>query len=377
MNIRRIIRIFKKEWTQTLRNRQLLPLLIVAPIFQLLLFGYAVSTDVNHIATAVLDEDRTEASRTLIEQFVRANNFDYTAYLTSPKEIATWLDTGRAQLVLRIPRGFSADLLASRTAHIQTILDGTDSMTARIIAGYVTGVLQRYDAGVTAERVMRMRESLPQIPMLDPRVRVWFNPELKSVYFMVPGVLALILLLVTMMMTSLALVREKEIGTLEQLVVTPITPGELMLGKTLPFLIFGLMDMVGVLLVAMFWFHVYVAGSVALLFVLAMLFILTSLGLGIFISTVSKTQYEAMLTSFFFLMPSILLSGFMFPIDNMPRAIQYITYAIPLRYFLEIVRGIFLRGTTLQWLLPQVLALAAFAIGILTLSTLRFSKRLG
>ena len=377
MNLRRIIRLIKKELTQTFRNKRLLPIIVVAPVMQLLLFGYAVTTDVDHIAVAVLDEDHTASSRGLIEQFVRSNYFDYQVALTSEREVEHWLNTGDAQMVLHIPRGFMGDLAAGRVAHVQILLDGADSMTARIIAGYSTAVMQRYAGGIQAERVMRLRANLPQLPALDGRLRVWYNPELRSVNFMVPAVLCQILLLVTMMMTSLAIVREKEIGTLEQLVVTPITPLELMLGKTLPFLLIGLLDLTFVLLLATFWFHVYIAGSVALLIALSILFLLTTLGLGIFISTISNTQHEATLSSFFFLMPSIILSGFVFPIENMPQALQWITYLIPMRYALEIIRGIFLRGVGLSALWPQVLPLIAFAVGILTISALRFSKRLG
>jgi len=377
MNLRRIIRLIKKELLQTVRNKRLLPIMIVAPVLQLLLFGYAVTTDVNHVATAVLDEDHTSTSRALIDQFIRSGYFGYQVALTSEQEIDRLLDAGHAQMVLHIPRGFAKDLAVNRTALVQLILDGSDSMTARIVSGYATAVLQRYGGTIQAARVMRLRATLPRLPTLDGRLRVWYNPELTSVNFMVPGVLCLILLLVTMMMTSLAIVREKEIGTLEQLVVTPITPAELMLGKTLPFLLVGLLDMTFVLLVATLWFHVYVAGSVLLLFVLSILFLLTTLGLGIFISTVSQTQHEATLTSFFFLMPSIILSGFIFPIENMPPALQWLTYLIPLRYFLEIIRGIFLRGIGLDLLWPQVLALAIFALAIITFSALRFSKRLG
>ena len=377
MNFRRILRLFKKELLQTRRDKRMLGIIFVAPILQLFLFGYAVSTDINHIVTAVYDEDRTAASRELVARFERSGYFEYAHDLSGPQEIDGLLDAGKAQMVLHIPRGFAADVARNRTATVQTILDGSDSMTARIIAGYATGIIQQYSAGIMQERLDRVRGSVARVPAVETRARVWYNPELKSVYFMVPGVLCMILLIVTMMMTSMAIVKEKEIGTLEQLVVTPITAAELMLGKTLPFLLIGMLDMVLVLLVAVFWFKVYVAGSVLLLFALSALFLLTTLGLGIFISTVSKTQQEATLTSFFFFLPFVLLSGFMFPIENMPQVIQYVTYAIPLRYFLEIIRGIFLRGVGLEYLWPQVLMLAGFGVGILALAAKRFSKRLG
>ncbi|MHB9110902.1 MAG: ABC transporter permease [Armatimonadota bacterium] len=377
MNIRRIIRLLKKELVQIFRDRRSIGLLVVAPVLQLFMFGYAVTTDINQISTAIYDEDRTAASRELIERFTSSGYFIPNYYLSSPREIDALLDGGKVQMVLHIPPGFARDLARGRGAEMQTILDGSDSMTARIIAGYATAVIQGYSGRVMAQRLDRLRGTVTRVPAIEGRLRVWYNPELRSARFMVPAVLSMILLTITIMLTSMSIVREKELGTLEQLVVTPLTPAELMLGKTLPGLLIGMLDMAFVLLVAIFWFHVNVAGSILLLFLLSILFLLTTLGLGIFISTISKTQHEATLTSFFFILPFIILSGFMFPIENMPRVIQYVTYIIPMRYFLEIIRGIFLRGVGLEYLWPQTLALAAFGVGILTLSAKRFSKRLG
>jgi len=377
MSIRRIIRLVKKELLQTFRDKRSVGLLLLSPILQLFLFGYAVTTDINHIATAVYDEDRTAASREFVARFTRSGYFIYRQYLTAPEQINEVLDAGKAQMVLHIPPGFAKDLARVREARVQTILDGSDSMTARVIAGYATAVVQQYSGAVMAERLDRLRGMVTRVPAIEGRLRVWYNPDLRSARFMVPAVLCLILLTITVMLTSMSIVKEKELGTLEQLVVTPITPAELMLGKTLPGLLIGMLDMTFVLLVAVLWFRIPVAGSVPLIFLLSALFLMTTLGLGIFISTISKTQHEATLTSFFFILPFIILSGFMFPIENMPRIIQYITYAIPVRYFLEIIRGIFLRGVGLEYLWPQTLALAGFGIGILTLSAARFSKRLG
>jgi ABC-2 type transport system permease protein len=377
MNWHRILRIIRKEFIQLRRDPRLLRLVLIAPVFQLLIFGYSVTTDVTHIGTAVLDEDRTSASRALTERFVRSRYFDYDHDLSRPDEIDRLLDTGRAQLVLRIPRGFARDLARGRTAEVQLILDGSDSMTASIISGYANGVIREHSARIAAERLDRLRARLPSIPSLDPRLRVWYNPELKSVYFMVPAIMCTILLVVTTLLTSLAIVKEREIGTLEQLIVTPIHPRELMIGKTVPFVIIGFIDMTLVLLAAVLWFRVPVAGSIPLLFLLSAAFLLTTLGIGLFISTISRTQQQAMMTTFFFLLPSFLLSGFMFPIENMPRVIQYITYAIPLRYFLVIVRGIFLKGNGLAILWPQVLILTAFGLAIIWLAASRFQKRLG
>ena len=377
MNPRRILRLIKKELLQTRRDKRMIAMILMAPVFQLFIFGYAVTTDVKHISTAVLDQDRTAASRDFIERFIRSGYFEYKDYLNRPEEVDRLLDAGKVQIVLTIPRGFADDLSRGRSAQVQAILDGSDSMTAGIISGYAAEVVREYSAGVALSRLARLKSVVPQVPRLEGRTRVWYNPELKSVNFMVPGVLCLILLIITVNLTSAAIVKEREIGTLEQLVVTPITARELMIGKTVPFLLIGLLDMTLVLTVSVFWFHVPIAGNVFLLFALSAIFLLTSLGLGIFISTISKTQHEASLTAFFLMFPSVLLSGFMFPIANMPKVIQLITYLIPLRYFLQIIRGIFLKGNGIAQLWPQVIVLAIFGIAILTASALRFSKRLG
>ena len=377
MNLRRILHLVRKELLQLRRDPQMLRILFMSPIFQLFVFGYAVSTDIRHVSTALFDQDRSVQSREIAERFVRSGYFDIEQRPEAPGEVDGLLDDGRVQVALVIPRGFAADLAADRTARVQLLVDGSDSMTAAMIAGYAGGIAGEYSARVAAERLDRMRGRIPRVPAVEERTRVWYNPELKSVRYMVPGVLSMILFLVTMLMTSMAIVKEREIGTLEQLIVTPITPGELIVGKTLPYIGIGFVEMVLVLALSTFWFRVPIAGSVGLLFALSLVFIFTSLGLGLFISTVSHTQQQAMMTTFFFMLPSILLSGFMFPIANMPRIIQYITLLIPLRYFLVIVRGIFLKGNGLAILWPQVAVLLVFGIGILSLSALRFRKRLG
>lgn len=377
MNFRRIWRLVRKELIQTRRDKRMLGILFIAPIFQLFLFGYAISTDINHVPMAIFDEDRSAASRALITRLESSGYFEEKAYLTNYEAVNTVLDAGNVEMVLHIPHGFTRDLGRNHTAIIQTILDGSDSMTARVVTGYAEGVMQQYSGTIMLQHLQRHAGSLSRLPGIDARLRVWYNPELRSVNFMVPGVMCMILLVITTMMTSMAIVKEKEIGTLEQLIVTPITAAELMLGKTLPFLAIGLFDMLLVLLAAVGWFHVAVAGSILLLVLLTILFLVNTLGLGIFISTISKSQHEATLTTFFFLLPFILLSGFIFPIENMPIAMQWITYAIPLRYFLEIVRGIFLRGNGIAVLWPQILILAAFGVGILALSASRFRKRVG
>jgi ABC-2 type transport system permease protein len=377
MNVRRILHLMRKELLQLRRDPQMLRIVFIAPLFQLFVFGYAVTTDVKHVATALLDQDRSVQSRELAERFVRSGYFDIVQRPAGPAAVDALLDDGAVQLALVIPRGFAADLAAERTARVQLLIDGSDSMTAGMVAGYAGGVAGEYSARIAAERLERLRARVQSVPAVEERTRVWYNPELKSVNYMVPGVLSMILFLVTMLLTSMAIVKEREIGTLEQLVVTPITPLELIVGKTLPYVAIGFIDMLLVLALSTFWFRVPIAGSVALLFALSTVFIFTSLGLGLFISTISLTQQQAMMTTFFIMLPSILLSGFMFPIANMPRLIQYVTLLIPLRYFLVIVRGVFLKGNGIAILWPQVAMLLVFGVAILGLSALRFRKRLG
>jgi ABC-2 type transport system permease protein len=377
MNWRRVRHIVRKEFLQLRRDPRLLQIVLFAPIFQLFVFGYAVTTDVRHIATGVYDEDRSAASRDLVARFTQSRYFDYDFDVTSPAEVDRLLDTGAAQVVIHLPPTFAEDLARGRPAEVQVIVDASDSMTAGIISGYAAGVIGRYSQQMVMTRLDRLRATAPRVPGVENRLRVWYNPDLRSVNYMVPGVAGSLLLVVTMLLTSLAIVKERELGTLEQLIVTPIKPGELMLGKTIPFALIGFVDLSLVLLVATLWFGVPLRGSLLLLYLLCGAFLLASLGLGLFISTVSRTQQQAMVTGFFVMFPSIILSGFMFPIQNMPKAIQLLTYVIPLRYFLVIIRGIFLKGNGLDVLWPQALALLAIGVGILALSAARFTKRLG
>lgn len=361
--------LIRKELLQLRRDRRMMFVLLFAPVFQLFLFGYAVTLDVRHIPLVVCDSDRQAESRELVESFARSGYFELRDSVDSPADLDQPLASGRALVGLHVPADFSKHLARGETAPVQVILDGTDMNSASVAAGYTVGL---------AAHFARSRE--PQAsadPLLEHHPRVWYNPDLRSVNFMVPGVICMILGTVMTVLTAMAIVRERERGTLEQLIVTPVRPWELMLGKTLPFAAIGMLDVCVIILVARYWFGVRLAGSALLLLLLAMLFLLTTLGLGLFISTVSRTQQQAVLTAFFVLIPSVILSGFMFPIENMPRAIQTLTYIIPLRYFVEIVRGIFLRGAGVATLWPQVLALAALGSVIFGLSAARFQKRLG
>lgn len=371
---RRLRTLVKKEFIQIRRDRRILPILIIMPVLQLVILGYAVSSDIKHLRMVACDLDRTPQSRALIDRFTTSGYFDIRHTVSDDRHVKPLVDAGQARVGLVIPPRFAARLARQETATIQLLLDGTDSNTATVAQGYVTQIVNAEAMRILVER-LGPKATAPVA--VEPTVRVWFNPDLKSVNFMVPGVVALILTIVTMTMTATAIVKEKERGTIEQLIVSPIRPVQLMLGKAIPFVIIGYADILLVVLVGLLWFRVPIAGSFALLLFLSGLFIMTTLGLGLLISTVSQTQQQAMMLGFFANPPFMLLSGFIFPIASMPEPMQYLTYLIPLRYFLVIIRGIFLKGVGLDVLWPQALALAVFGVAVLVLSALRFQKRLG
>jgi ABC-2 type transport system permease protein len=362
--------IIRKEFTQTFRDRRMLVPIFIAPIIQLILFGYAVTTDIQHISLAVLDLDRTQESRSLISAFGSSTYFDLNYELGTEGEIDPLLDRGRAKAVLVIPEHFGGYLRAGARASLQVILDGTDSNSATIIQSYMSLAIALFSEKNIPELVLQNRAGF-----IIPQPRIWYNPELRSSLYMVPGVICLILLLTTLMLTAMAITKEREMGTLEQLIVSPIRPLELMLGKTIPFIIIGFVDILLVVLAGKIIFDVPLRG-IPLLLGVAFLFILTTLSLGLFISTVSRTQQQAMMTAFFVIMPAMLLSGIFSPIESMPRPIQYITLLNPLRHFSRCVRGILLKGNGVASLWPQILALFLFGVMAIILSSLRFKKRL-
>ncbi len=370
-----IIEIIKKEFYQIRQDKRMMMTSFVAPLMQVFLLGYTATTDIRNSTMVVCDLDKTETSREMIRKFTNSNYFVAKYSVNKQNEINEYIEDSKASAALIIPVNFGNDILARRTTNVQMIMDGSDANTANILLGYANQIVGQYSQSIVLESLPTSRKIKGRVL---PEPRVWFNPDLKSSNFMVPGVVALVLMIVTMTLTSLGIVKEKEIGTLEQLMVTPIKPYQLILGKLIPFVIIGFVDVLGVLAIAHFWFDVPLRGSLGLLWLLSGMFILSTLGLGLFISTIAKTQQQAMLIAqFFFFMPFIYLSGFSFPIANMPVVIQYITYLIPLRYFLEIVRAIFLKGSGINELWPQGLALLSFGVVILTLSVMRFKKRLG
>lgn len=286
------------------------------------------------------------------------------------------IDRGRAFAVLRINKGFGEDLKAGRAAPLQLIVDGTDSNTARIVLNYSTKIINRFSQKVMITCSYRLRGKAKKTDRVQLQMRAWFNENLESRNFYIPGVIAIIVMLITLMLTSMAVVREKEIGTMEQIMVTPITPVEFILGKTVPFALIGFIDVIGITLVGVLWFRVPIRGNLFLLFSATALYLMTTLGVGLLISTVSTTQQQAMMSTFFFYFPAVLLSGFMFPIANMPKIIQWLTYLNPLRYFLVILRGIFLKGVGTDTLWPQMAALAVMGVITLWLASRRFRKTL-
>jgi ABC-2 type transport system permease protein len=382
---RRIFEIFRKEFRQVLREPRMRGMLLGPPIIQLLIFGYAVNLDVDHSKIAWMDQDRTPQSRELLAGFEGSTQFQVVATPASAAEILDLMDHSRVQAVVRVMAGFGRDIERGKTASVQILVDGTNSNTASIVGSRAAALVSSYGGKVLAAQMSQrlvgrtMAAGGPvnlEVPVLTFRSRVWFNPDLRSRDYFVPGVVVNIITLVTLMMTAMAIVREKEIGTMEQLMVTPIRPIELILGKTLPFAIVGLLDVLLVTGMALLVFRIPLRGSVVLLLVSALFFLLSSLGVGLFISTICHTQQQAMMSSFFFFNPAFMLSGFTFPIRNMPEPVQYLTYLNPVRYFMEIVRGIFLKGSGISTLWPQMLALLVFGLLILTTSVLRFHKRL-
>jgi ABC-2 type transport system permease protein len=370
--MQRLLCLVTKEFLELRQNPRLFGIVIVAPIIQLTMLGYAASTDVRDVPVVVADGDRSPASRTLIARFDASPYFTVVDTVTTVREIDRYLQRGDAWIALAIPAGYGSAVQSGQPVALQVVADGSDSNSTTVALGYATALVGEYAAQIAAARAPPAQAG----HVIDLRVRVWFNSQLESRFFMIPGVLALLLLLVTANLAAMAIVREKELGTLEQLNVTPLRRWELIVGKLLPYGVIALIDVLLVTAVAVFWFEVPLRGSVALLLGMSLIYVLCTLGLGLFISTISDTQQQAMMTAtFFFLTPMIYLSGFIFPIENMPRVIQYATYLIPLRYFLVIVRGIFLKGIGLDLLWPQAAAMAAWGGVVLGLAVMRSTKR--
>ncbi len=363
--LERVFGVLAKEFRQIFRDPRMARVIFVAPIIQLVAFGYAVSTDLDRTPTFVVDHDNTKESRELVSALTAPGYFEVVGRSEDPRDLVRALDHGDAVLGIEIPRGYSEAWLGNRGAQIQVLLDGTNSNTAGVAQAYVTRIIE----GRAVERAMA---GLP--PPVDLRERAWYNPELASRNYNVPAVVGTLIMLVCLLLTSLAVVREREIGTLEQLKVSPLTAGELIVGKTVPFGIIGMGDLVLVTTVAVLWFGIPLRGSLLLLFLASLLYVMAGLGIGLLISTVSRTQQEAFMATFLVFMPALLLSGFMFPVSSMPEVFQDLTVLNPVRHYLEIVRAIFLKGTGIEFLWRQLAALLALAVSLLTLATLRFRR---
>jgi len=378
-----------KEFLELRKDPKLFGIVVVGPILQLTLLGYAATTDVRDVPVVVADGDRSPRSRDVIARFDASRNFNVISVVSTANDVEPYLERGDASLALSIPTGYGADVAGGTPVTLQVIADGSDSNSTTVALGYATSLLGAYAQELLEARAIvvqaeavpselgpALTAALPAAGGIEPRIRVWFNPQLESRHFMIPGVLALVLLVVTANLASMAIVREKELGTLEQLNVTPLRRWELVVGKLLPYGLIAMVDVLLVVSVAVFWFQIPLRGSFPLLLAMSLLYVLCTLALGLFISTISATQQQAMMTAtFFFLTPMIYLSGFIFPIENMPAVMRAITFLIPLRYFLVIVRGIFLKGIGLDLLWPQAAALAAWGVVVLSLAVARSRKR--
>jgi ABC-2 type transport system permease protein len=370
----RLTAMLVKEFTQILRDAKMRAVIFLVPLVQIIVFGYAVNTDVKHIATAVYDLDNSVTSRELAMRLEQSGYFNIVARIGTVDEIRDLIDHGRVKAAVQINRGFAAEIDAGRTAPVQIIVDGSDPNTARIVLSHAVKIAGRYSDQLLIEREVRRRGASWRPPELELQSRAWFNENLESRNYYVPGVMAQLVMIVTMMLSAMSVVREKEIGTMEQIIVTPIRRWEFILGKTLPFALVGYLNVTMVTALAAFWFDIPIRGSLLLLGVATGVYLLSTLGFGLFISTVSRSQQQAMMSAFMFMFPAMLLSGFAFPIENMPESIQYLTWLNPLRHYLVIIRGIFLKGGGSAVLWPQIAVLAALGSAILAIAVYRFRK---
>jgi len=372
LDLERLARLARKELTQTLRDPRALRVIFMAPIIQLVIFGYAVTTDVKNAALIVFDRDRTAISRELVQELTASGYFRVTETADRAGDLAEALDHGRAILALEIPRGLQTDLATGRPATVQLLIDGTTSNTATVAQAYASQIILRFGQEHSAAPAAVQARGTP--PGVDLRVRAWYNPNLESRVYNVPGVVGNLMMLMSLLLTTLAVVRERELGTLEQLMVSPLTPAEMIVGKTLPVVGIAMVDLVLITSVATLWFHIPLRGTLALLFLVSFAYVVCGLGIGLLISTVSNTTQEAFMTMFMFFLPAMILSGFFFPVENMPVAFQYLTLIDPVRWYVGAVRAIFLKGAGLDVLWPEVTILAVMGGGILWFASTRFRK---
>ena len=378
----RLWQLVRKEARQTFRDPRALRVIFAAPIIQLIVFGYAVTTDVKHTAMIVYDQDNTTLSRELVQAMTAADYFRVVRVASRPEQLASALDRGRAIVALEIPRDFERDLASGEPASVQLLVDGSTSNTALVAQGYASQIILKFGeehsaataAAMAAAGAGGVQGGSERLPGVDLRVRAWYNPNLESRVYNVPGVVGNLMMLMALLLTTLAVVRERELGTLEQLMVSPLKPAELIVGKVLPVVAIALVDLAIITAVATLWFGIPMRGSYTLLAAVSLAYIVCGLGIGLLISTVSSTTQEAFMTMFMFFLPAMMFSGFFFPIENMPRAFQYVTLLDPVRFYIEAVRAIFLKGAGLVNLWPQIAALLGMGGAILVFATTRFRK---
>ncbi len=372
-----ILQIIIKEFLQLKRDPKMFVIIFVAPVYQLIFLGFAVNMNVEKVPTVIFNQDHTKLSNDFLKKFSSTKYFEFVNYVNNYRDLQASLDNGDAALGIVIPHNFEKDIENNRVATLQAIFDGSDGNKASITAGYLQKIVGDFSINIIKSRIAKNGKALLPIGQVVPEIRAWYNPNLSTRIYMIPGIVGLLLSIITLILTSLAIVKEREIGTLEQIVVTPIKPTQLILGKLIPFAILGFVAVSIVLLAMTFIFNLEPRGSITFLFFSTFLYILSTLGLGLFISTVSKTQQQAMMLAIFVVMlPMVFLSGFSFPIENMPKIIQGITFIIPLRYFNTIIRGIILKGTGIRELWFQVTMLFVMGVFLLGLSVLRFKKKL-
>ncbi len=375
MDAGRLVQLARKELRQTLRDPRALRVIFVAPIVQLIIFGYAVTTDVKDAATIVFDRDNTTLSRELTQDLAASGYFRITATASRAADLADALDHGSALVALEIPRGFQTDLGSGQPATVQLLVDGTSSNTATVAQAYAAQIILRFGqehSPLTVAQTAKL--SAGRLPGVDLRVRAWYNPNLESRVYNVPGVVGNLMMLMSLLLTTLAVVRERELGTLEQLMVSPLKPAEMIVGKTLPVVGIAMVDLMIITVVATLWFHIPLRGSLAFLVVVSLAYVVCGLGIGLLISTVSNTTQEAFMTMFMFFLPAMIVSGFFFPIENMPVFFQYLTLINPVAYYVKAVRAIFLKGAGIGVLWPQLAMLLLMGGAILWFASTRFRK---
>ncbi|MCK9603746.1 MAG: ABC transporter permease [Candidatus Omnitrophica bacterium] len=376
MSFERIRAILVKEFKQIFRDPRMKTVIFIAPLLQIILFGYAANRDITYVPTAIFDRDNSVESRELLRRFTYSKYFIPEHYISSESEQNLLLDKGLASVVIHIDRGFGRDINAGKDAALQLAFDGTDSNTAMVVMGYANTIIGNYEYDL-AKETADASGRITSIPSVDLKDRAWFNGNLISTNYYLPGVVAIIVTMLSLLLSAMAIVKEKEIGTMEQLTVSPIKPIELIAGKLLPFGVIALIQSILITVLGVLWFHIPLRGSIFLLLFSTCIYLFTTLGIGLFISTISSTQQEAMMSFFLFYMPTMLLSGFAYPIANMPQIIQYLTFLNPMRYFMVVIRSIFLKGIGIDVLWVQLVPLLIIGLSVITFSALRFRKSLG